>query len=298
MKRRFAYLGLSALVGGLFIGQLICSPTQPSQVNIEPPPLEFEQITAKIYVVKGGSGANAGLYLGAGKTLLIDAKMSQETAREMLEKIAPLSSNPIGYVALTHSDGDHVNGLIGFPAGIQVIAHENTRQDLEQAFQDEKLRAHLPQITFTDKLELKLGEDIIQIFYFGPAHTNGDAIVYFPAEKVVFIGDLFFQGRDPLIHRHKNGSSFGLVRVLKAVLDLGAETFLSGHANRATRSDIEAFIQSLEEKQARIRSLIAEGKPLEDIKKVFGVVDRPAQPGRPRWLSLPEVIFLELTEKK
>ncbi len=298
MKKRIACLGILALMSALLVGEVGCLPTQAGQAPPEPPPLVFEQITPKIYLVTGGSGAHAGVYLASGETLVIDAKMSETTAKEMLEKIKNLSTNPIGYVVLTHSDGDHVNGLPAFPPGIKIVAHDKTRQDLEQAFQDEKLRACLPQTTFSDKLELKLGGDTVQLVYFGPAHTSGDTIVYFPAEKVAFIGDLYFKGRDPLIHRHKNGNSFGLVNVLKAVLDLGAETFLSGHADKATRADIEAFIQALEDKQTRIRGLIAEGKSLEDIKKIFSVVDRPAQPGRPRWLSLPEVIYLELTEKK
>ncbi|MDH7512562.1 MAG: MBL fold metallo-hydrolase [Clostridiales bacterium] len=295
MKKLFTSLAFLALTAGLLTAS---SPAQQAQARQEPPPLRLEKISERIYEVKGGSGANAGVFLGRQKTLVIDAKMSEESAMQMIEEAKKLSPNPIGAVVLTHSDGDHVNGLPALPAGIEIIAHDNTRQHLDEAFKEEKLRAYLPQTTFAEKYELKLDGETVQLLHFGPAHTNGDVVVYFPEEKVVFLGDLFFKGRDPLVHRHKNGNSFGLVKVLKAVLELDAETFLSGHADKASRGDIIELIQSLEEKQARIKGLIEEGKSLDEIKKVFNVEDRPAQPGRPRWLSLPEIIYLELTEKK
>jgi glyoxylase-like metal-dependent hydrolase (beta-lactamase superfamily II) len=272
--------------------------TQPPQYKQEPTPLSLQKITERIYEVKGGSGANAAVYFGDQEVLIIDAKMNEESARQMLAEIRQISPNPIGYVALTHSDGDHVNGFPGFPQGLRIIAHEDTRKYMAEAFQDEKLRAYLPQITFSEQLCLYFGEHAVRLLYFGPAHTSGDAVIYFPEEKVAVMGDLLFIGRDPLVHRHKNGNSAGLVKALKAVLSLDADTFLSGHAERATRSDVEAMIKALEEKQAQIKALIAEGKTLEEIKKFYKVEDRPAQPGRPRFLSLPEVIYLELTEKK
>lgn len=274
-------------------------PLASAQTKQEHPPLTFEKIAGPIHQVKGGSGANCGVIIGEKEIVVIDAKMTEQSAKQMLEQIKTLSPYPIGFVILTHSDGDHVNGLAGFPAGIRLIAHEQTKRDMDEAFKEEGLRAHLPQVeTFSDQKKIRLDNREIEILYFGPAHTSGDIIVYLPEEKVVFLGDLYFRGRDPLIHRHKNGNSFGLVKVLKAVLELRAEIFVSGHSDRATRDDIKAFVAALEEKQVRIKNLIDEGKSLEEIKGIFNIEDRTAQPGRPRWLSLPEVIYLELTEKK
>jgi cyclase len=294
---RAYFVGLILLLVAFFTGAS-AQQAQPPQYKQEPAPISIEKITANVYEVKGGSGANAVFYTGEKETVVIDAKMSEESGKQMLEEIKKLSPHPIAYIALTHSDGDHVNGLPGFPVGTKVIAQEETRRYMDEAFKDEKLRAYLPQLTFQERLNLYFGDHNIKLLYFGPAHTSGDAVVYFPEEKVAVLGDLLFVGRDPLVHRHKNGNSFGLVRALKAVLELDADIFLSGHADKAERSDVEATIKSLEEKQAKIAALISQGKSLEEIKKIFNVEDRPAQPGRPRFLSLPEVIYLELAEKK
>ncbi len=271
---------------------------QPPQYRQEPAPVTIHQVKGSIYEVKGGSGANCGFFIGKKEVLVIDAKMNEESAKQMIAEIKKLTPHPLKYVIITHSDGDHVNGLVGFSEDITIIAHHQARKDMDQAFQEPAQRAYLPQLTFSEKLKLYSGNKVVKLFHFGPAHTSGDVVVYFPEEKVAFLGDLLFLGRDPLVHRHKNGSSFGLVKTLKKVLELDAETFVHGHGDIASRSDVEGVIKSLEDKQAKIKVLIEEEKSLDEIKKAFGVEDRPAQPGRRRWLSLVEVIYLELTEKK
>jgi glyoxylase-like metal-dependent hydrolase (beta-lactamase superfamily II) len=271
---------------------------QPPQYQQQPAPVSLEKISANIYQVKGGSGANAAVYVGEKEILLIDAKMSEDSAKQMLDEVRKLSSDPIAFIALTHSDGDHVNGLPGFPAAAKIVAHEETRRYMIEAFKEERQKACLPQITFSERVRLYFGEHVVELLYFGPAHTSGDVVIYFPEEKVAALGDLLFVGRDPLVHRHKNGSSFGLVKVLRAVLGLDAQVFLSGHAEKGTRSDIEAEIKFVEEEQAKIRALVGQGKTLEEIKAIYKIEDRPVVHGRPRFMSLPEVIYLELTERK
>jgi glyoxylase-like metal-dependent hydrolase (beta-lactamase superfamily II) len=275
-------------------------PAQPPQYQQQPAPIALEKIADNIYQVKGGSGANCGVVIGEQEVMVIDAKMSEESAKQMLAEIGKISPVPVRVLAFTHSDGDHVNGITGFPADIKIWAHEETKRYMDEAFKDEKQRAYLPLIkTFASGgPEYDLGGRKVQLLYFGPAHTSGDAVVFCPQEKVVFLGDLFFAGRDPLVHRHKNGSSFALVKVLNSVLQLDAEVFLSGHAEKATRSDVENLIKSIEDKQTQIKVMITEGKSLDEIKKFYKVEDRPAAPGRPQFLSLTEVIYLEIMEKQ
>jgi glyoxylase-like metal-dependent hydrolase (beta-lactamase superfamily II) len=265
-------------------------------------PITIEQIKGSIYQVKGGSGANTGFCIGEKEIVVIDAKMSDESAGEMLKAIANVSPLPVRKVVLTHSDGDHVNGLTGFPASIDIISHENTRIHVATAFRGEKQRAFLPNVTFTDALYLSRGVDStvgrIELLYFGPAHTDGDIVVYFPAEKIAFVGDLMFLNRDPLIHRAKNGNSFGLVKVLKAILNLDVDMILSGHNEKATKDDIRKFVAGIEEKQEKIAAMVKAGKSIDDVRTAFNVSTAPARPGGTRWLSLVEVIYMDLTAKK
>jgi glyoxylase-like metal-dependent hydrolase (beta-lactamase superfamily II) len=274
---------------------------QPAQYRQQPAPIALEKIADDIYQVNGGSGANAGVIIGQKEIMVIDAKMSEESAKQMLAEIKKISAVPITVLVLTHSDGDHVNGITGFPADIKIWAHEETKHYMDEAFKDEKQRAYLPAIKIfaSGGPEYDLGGRKVQLLYFGPAHTSGDIVVYLPKEKVAFLGDLYFSGRDPLVHRHKNGNSFGLVKVLQSVLALDAETYLSGHADKAARADIEGMIQALQEKQAKIKALVAEGKSLEATLESFGLKETPpAQEGRPRFMNLVEVIWLELMDMR
>jgi glyoxylase-like metal-dependent hydrolase (beta-lactamase superfamily II) len=301
MKRSFVYVIYCLLFLGLI------SPTSAQQqtsqqaqpLKQEVPAISVQNVKGNIYQVKGGIGANSGFFIGEREVLAIDAKMTEDAAKQMIAEIKKLTPHPIRTIILTHSDRDHVNGLVGFPQGINIISHEKTRVHMDTAFQSAQERTYLPNITFSDRLSLYLGSGPrgtrIDLFYFGPAHTDGDAVVYFSDERVAFIGDVIFIGRDMLIHRHKNGSSFGLVKVLKAILNLDAEIFIHGHGDLATKKDIQNLIQNVEEKQIRVQALVKEGKTLEQVKRIFNIED---QPGGIRWMSFVEIIYLELTERK
>lgn len=286
---------ISATLCSLISCMVLTSPAQQQPS----PTISVEKIKGNIFQVKGGSGANTGFFVADKEVVVIDAKMSEESAKQMIGEIRKITPNPITQIILTHSDGDHVNGLVGFPTGIDIISHDNTREHLVKAFVTDQQLAHLPTTTFSDKLTLHLGigkkDTKIDLLYFGPAHTNGDVVVFFPEEKVAFIGDLLFLGRDPLIHRAKNGTSFGLVKVLKALLSLDADIYASGHNELTTKKEIQDFVQSVMDKQAKIQTMVAAGKTLDDVKKAFNI---ETPPGGSRWPSLVEVIYLELTEKK
>ncbi len=275
------------------------APSAPKPQQPQPVSLSVAPLRGGVYWVKGGSGANTGIIIGEKEVIVIDAKMTEESAKAMLAEIKKLTPNPVKHIILTHSDGDHVNGLCGFPKGLTIVAHENTSNDMKAAFQDPKMSAllpYLPNETFTGERALNIDGVRMDLLYFGPAHTSGDIVVHLPDQKIAFIGDLAFIGRDPLIHRHKGGTSFGVVQTLKKILALDADTFISGHNDPLTKADIQGLVTSMEEKQAKVKTLIQEGKSLEEIKAAFGVAEAPGQAARRR-PGLVETIYLELTQR-
>jgi glyoxylase-like metal-dependent hydrolase (beta-lactamase superfamily II) len=288
-------IGLILMLLLVTFGGIAWAEQQPQQT----PPLSIEKVKGNIYVVSGGSGANAGFFIGDKEVFLIDVKMSPESSRQMLDDIKKLTSLPVTTIILTHSDGDHVNGFPGVTKGLTIIAQEQCLKELEKAAEEQPfLKDYLPNQTFASDRTLKSGDDVIDLRNYGPAHTGGDAVVYLPGERVAFVGDLAFIGRDPLIHRLKNGNSLGLAKTLKAILDHKPkiETFVPGHGSLLTRTDIEGLIKSIEEKQSQIKTMVAEGRTLDEVKKAFGVADPPG--GGMRFPSLTEVIYRELTEDK
>jgi len=291
MAKRTALI--TAFLTIIFLGGLAAAQPQPV-------PLSAVPLKGGVYWVKGGSGANTGFVIGKKEVIVIDAKMTEESAKAMLAEIGKLTPNPVKYIILTHSDGDHVNGLSGFPTGLTIVAHANTKKDMEEAFKNPKMSAllpYLPNETVTADRTLNIAGVRLKLLYFGPAHTSGDLVVHFPEQKIAFVGDLAFIGRDPLIHRQKGGASFGLVQNLRKILELDADTFISGHSDALTKADILGLLTSIEEKQAKVKALLQQGKSLEEIKAAFGLAEAPAQPAR-RFPSLIEIMYQELTEKK
>ncbi len=298
MKTITAFTGLALLlIAALgFAGQTTAKPESKSPFQA---PFNAVKLRDNIYLGQGGMGANTGFYIGAKAILCIDSKMTSEASAQEMAAIAKISPLPVTTLILTHSDLDHVNGLAGFPKGVKVISQENARKDLEAAFEAPELKplqGYLPGRTFKDKLVLEFEGQTVELLNFGPAHTNGDAVVFFPKEKLAFVGDLIAPGRDPLIHLQKGGSSFGLVKTLKDILNLDADIFVTGHSDPVTKAQIQESIASIEAKQAKVKALVSEGKTLDEVKAAFGIKDAPE--GGRRWPSLAEIIYKELTEKK
>jgi cyclase len=258
-----------------------------------------EKITDNIYIVKGGI-ANTGFVVGEKEVAAIDAEMTADQAQKMIEEIKKVTPKPLTKLILTHSDGDHINGLTGFPKGLEIISSSTCKKEMEEAAKApnaQALQAYLPTKTFSEKLEIDLGSERIQLLHFGAAHTSGDSVVFFPARKLAFVGDLVFIGRDPLIHRVKGGTSTGLIKTLQALISLDADRYIPGHGNVVAKTEVESAMKSLQEKQDKIKSLIQQGKTLGEVKTAFGIPDTPAKPGGMSFPSLVEVMYLELSGK-
>ena len=74
------------------------------------------------------------------------------------------------------------------------------------AFQEAANKHGLADRTFKDGMTLLSGKDSIDLYYFGPAHTNGDAFVVFRNARVMHAGDAFANKGQPLIDRDNGGS--------------------------------------------------------------------------------------------
>lgn len=281
-------------------GILLAAGILSGRQTASPPPLTIEKVRANVYMIKGGSGANCFLIAGKKSNLLVDAKMTAESFKEMLSEIQKTSPLPLGLIILTHSDRDHINGLRGLDEKVRIISHHRTYEEmLPLVEQTPELKDILPTETYEGNKTIDFEGTRLELMNFGPAHTSGDTIIFVPEAKIAIVGDLIFLGRDPLIHRHKNGTFFGYLRTLEAMLDFKPpiELFLSGHADPAGRQEVARLIASLKEKEARVREMVDQGKNLDEIKAAFGVQPTPA--GLPvRRPPLVEIIYQEITEQK
>jgi cyclase len=272
----------------LFISYF-ASFAQPS----EPGPVKLEKLADNVFEIQGGRGANGGLFIGDDGVIIIDSKMDKQSVDQIMAEISKLTDKPVKFLINTHSDGDHVNGNPFFPESAIIVAHQKCREEFFLPGRDGSpsmwltpdLSPYLPQVTFTDKMDLYSGNDKIELWYFGRGHTSGDIVVNFPEHKVAFIGDQIFMNRVPLIHLHKGGNSHSNVVYLEKMLDtIDAEKFSSGHSEVVGRDDIRNYISTMKARQSRVAGFIEKGYTLEQIKSEFSEGEA----------ALTETIYYEL----
>src|SRR4051812_31986496 len=116
----------------LAVGLAITAVTLAQPPQQAAAPFVTHQLKPNVYWIEGGGG-NSGVIVGDKGVIVIDAKTTAAGGKELLEDIAKITPKPVTTVILTHSDGDHVNGLASFPAGVKVIAQENNKKEQEAA---------------------------------------------------------------------------------------------------------------------------------------------------------------------
>src|SRR5580704_1905943 len=126
-------ISMKAKTMGVALATALSALTFAAVANAQqqPPPLSVKQLKSDVYWTQGGAGGNTGIIVGKDGVIVVDAKTTPASAKEMLAKIAKLTPKPVTTVIITHSDGDHVNGLAAFPAGLTIISQENCRKDME-----------------------------------------------------------------------------------------------------------------------------------------------------------------------
>jgi glyoxylase-like metal-dependent hydrolase (beta-lactamase superfamily II) len=117
---------------------------------------------------------------------------------------------------------------------VEVVTQENTATNMQKmpAFQEAANKHGLPDRTYKDKMTLLSGKDAIDLYYFGPAHTNGDTFVVFRNARVVHAGDAFANKGQPLIDRNNGGSGIAYPETIaKAAKGIGkVDTVINGHS--------------------------------------------------------------------
>jgi len=238
MKRSTA-LGALILIGALSLGVKAYQPPAADAPKV----IEVEKVKDNLYVLRGGGG-NTAVFLTATGVVVVDAK-NPGWGKPILDKIKELTPKPVTTLINTHTHGDHVSGNVEFPATIDFVAQENTKANMEKMpIFKEHNGVGMTKRTFKDKMTIGKGADQIDLYYFGPGHTNGDAWVVFPALRVVHAGDIFANKGLPLIDGDNGGSVLHIHESLtKAHSGIkNVDTIINGHTPKNTTwADLQEF---------------------------------------------------------
>lgn len=218
-----------------------------------PAELTMQKVTDNLYVLMQDGGNVAFMPTGSG-VIVVDDKFAQD-APQIMSKIKSVTDQPVKYVLNTHQHGDHTGGNAAMIAsGAQVLIQKNARANMVKAEQP-----GIPQITYSDETQVFLGGREVRARYFGRGHTNGDAMVYFPGERVLHTGDLFVTSGAPFCDTANGGSIKEWDATIQKALQYDFDTVIPGHGNIAKKADLVKWVTTLATIRDRVKSACAGG---------------------------------------
>jgi glyoxylase-like metal-dependent hydrolase (beta-lactamase superfamily II) len=262
-----------------------------SSADLDEKTSTLEELAPGVVAFTAEGDPNVGAVIGPDAVLAIDARATPTAAREWLDALRRVTDLPVRYLVLTHYHAVRVLGASAFEAD-WVIAHEGTRRWIiergEADFESETRRfprlfqdvdsipgLTYPDVAFADKLTLLLGDREVQLLHLGRGHTQGDAAVWLPEERVLFAGDLVEARAAPYM-----GDAFideWSTSTLDRVEALGAQAIVPGRGPAAGAD-------SIVETRAYLRTLWETVRePHASLKEAFGAARAALEPRFGDW---------------
>ena len=237
----------------------------------------LQETASGIYAYIGEDGvANAGFAVGERGVLMIDSGMSPAQGEELLQAVRRVTDKPIRILINTHYHGDHVLGNEVFSPPALILSHRKTWSTLKKlgsqyveafasrrppnlADEVRKARLILPEVLIDSSLSLDMKGLRADVHYYGEAHTEGDLVVYFPDQGVLFGGDLVLNRVVPPV---LGGSLLGWIETLETISSLKITSIVPGHGPIGGDTLIAESKGYLTELLGAIRLARSEGKDL------------------------------------
>jgi len=267
--KRALLLGVLIAAGGLSLtvtaGQ---APAGPSAKALAA--TKIEKLKDNLYVITGSgagdqqafSGGNVAVFITDGGVTIVDAKLPG-WGQVIVDRVKTVTTKPITRIINTHTHGDHTGSNEFFGASIESIVQENTKANMAKMEEFSGAKAQfLPKKTYKDTMKVGAGKDEIDLYYFGRAHTNGDAFVVFPALRTMHVGDVFAWKGLPYVDAGNGGSVMeGGKTIGKALATVkNVDTIINGHIPTSTWNDLKEYQQFLSEFAAYADAAAKAGK--------------------------------------
>src|SRR5579864_1341663 len=244
-------LARASLGGLLFFGCWIAY----TQNQATPPQLTLNKVKDDLFEIEG-DGGNVAVYLTSEGVILVDDKFEQDY-ENIMAKVKSVTDQPVKYVLSTHHHSDHSGGNVKFLPTAEIISTANARANIVEHKQANASPNMAPaSVVFTKECSVFLGGKEVRANYYGRGHTNGDALIYFPALRVLHTGDLM-AGNTPLIDYPGGGSLKEWADTLDGVLNtLDFDTVIPGHGPVTNKAGLQTYRDNVAKERMRVTELI------------------------------------------
>jgi glyoxylase-like metal-dependent hydrolase (beta-lactamase superfamily II) len=271
-----------ALCLGLIIAPAAALAQSPDKITKQPDNVVLQegltrQLSPHVFVIYGNP--NIAIVVGAKSTLVVDTGLGRRNGAFIAGEVARLRKSERLFLTTTHAHPEHSSGQGGFPPGTIVIRPKVQQQELEETGaamietfrsrnetnRDLLVDAHVGKsdILFDDELTLDLGDVTVQLLWFGPAHSNGDTLVFVEPDGVLVSGDVV-QNKAGIGLTGSRSSLKSWLAVVDKVAALKPALILPDHSLPGDSGLIAAQRDFLADLQESIQALKRQGRSAEE----------------------------------
>lgn len=224
---------------------------------------------------------NNGLIVGADAALVIDAGVTPEMSRQIQDLVRSLTDKPLRYLVNTTYHGDHTFGNAAFPPETVIVSSRINKENMTDLGYEKKVRAgnmygdenlldavtmwRTPDIAIEEYAEIDLGDQVVQLWQFGPGNGPGDTVVYVPDTRTAWTGNyLCHAGVAHMLLQGGPEPYIESLRTMKAALP-ELETIVPGHGPIGPgHAAIDTLVGYLEQLDDEVAAAHAAGKTVEE----------------------------------
>jgi cyclase len=272
-----------------------------------PSAIEVLHVRGNVYMFASDEG-NVTVQVGEHRdndgVLMVDTGSAAMTER-ILAELNKLTSKPLRYLVNTSSDADHAGGNAALgklggsretggngprAAEVNIYSHDRVLERLSAPGAHMPV-AGLPTMTFDRLKDFTFNGEAVQIFSEGPAHTDGDSIVFFRGSNVISAGEIFSTAGYPVIDLARGGSIQGEIKALNHLLELtvpeiaqeGGTMVIPGHGRLCDEADVTEYRDMVTIIRDRVADLVQKGKSLPEVQAARVTRDYDGRYSRPSW---------------
>jgi cyclase len=286
------------------LGVLLIASTvraqEPDPAKVE---IKVEKVAGSVFLLTG-AGGNIAISAGDDGVLVVDAQFAS-LGPKLQAAIKGVTDEPVRFVLDTHWHQDHTSGNATFAGSAVVVAHDNVRRRLSEGFASflgrplpPAPKEQLPLVTFDHGISFHMNGEAVRAVHYGPGHTSGDAVVFFPKSNVVHLGDQFVTYGLPFVDVQDGGTLLGMIRnVERAMSEVPDDVkVIPGHGPLSGKADVKKYTDMLHDCVSLVQAAIRQGRTLEQMKaeNVLAKYDALGQ-GFIKTPAFVELIYRELS---
>jgi glyoxylase-like metal-dependent hydrolase (beta-lactamase superfamily II) len=294
--------------GGSEYSKRVTTPRKPAE--LQRAPLVPTSLGDNIYLLSG-DGANIVAISDGNSVLLIDSGTGDRVT-ELAQAVYQIAQRPVTTVVNTDWHADHAGGNPYFSSfAVTIIAQANTRNRIaaqykaalktyvannqssfkvavspwSAAVENEASARYavrgIPSVAFNDSMSINVGTEELRFFCYGPAHTDGDTVVFFEKANIVVLGDIFPGNGYPWMDLASGGSLAGLIETLDRVLSMSNEEtrIVPAYGPVLHRAELQKYREMLATVQGRIKALLESGATADQVLAATPTSDFDAEWG-------------------